>query len=62
MDSTFEGGRELGEQPSEVSVEDQLHWTKLREAFRRSGGRPRKNDPVREFGMKRTSGLFRLPY
>jgi hypothetical protein len=34
----------------------------MRDDFRRRGGRPRKDDPVWVFGMKRKSILFRLPY
>jgi hypothetical protein len=62
MQSAFAGGCNYGDKPPEVSVEDQLCWAALREDFRRRGGRPRKDDPVRIFGMKRKSLLFRLPY
>ena len=62
MQSAFAGDCDYENKPPEVSVEDQLCWAALREDFRRQGGRPKKDDPVRIFGMKRKSLLFRLPY
>ena len=35
LESVFEGGCNMVDRPSEVSVEDQLHWAHLRETFRR---------------------------
>lgn len=62
MESEFGEGQDLGEKPSEVTVADQLHWAELEATFRRCGGRPMKDDPIRVTGMKQKSMLFRLPY
>ena len=43
-------------------MEDQLQWATLWEDFIRQGERPQKDDPVRVFGIKRRSLLFRLPF
>ena len=60
--TSFNGAVEHRGPPEPIQVAEILRWGNLRDAFTLRGGIPRAEDPAREFGIKRVSALFSLPY
>lgn len=58
----FNGSPEYNGPPRRVTSSDILRWGHLRESFVHRGGGQPSEDPVRRFGIKRVSSLFKLPY
>jgi hypothetical protein len=58
----FDGREEHQEPPLPVTREDVVRWGRLREAWQEDGGTPLTSDPMRQYGIKKVSGLYQLPY
>jgi hypothetical protein len=58
----FDGKEEFRCPPDLVSGEDVLCWGQVREAWKEDGGAPAGSDPVRQYGIKKVSELYQLPY
>ena len=58
----FNGRPEHNGPPRRVTADDILRWGGLRESFMQRGGGLPAEDPARQFGVKRVSALFKLPY
>ena len=62
FDAQSFGSVERGRAPDPPTGTQVLNWGRERERWLVEEGRPGQNDPVRRHGIKRVSGLFRLPY
>ena len=60
--TAFDGEDELRSPPEPITVEETMRWGRLRESFVLRGSSPKSEDPAREYGVKRVSCLFALPY
>jgi hypothetical protein len=45
-----------------VTGEDIVRWGAVKEAWKADGGTPLNIDPVRQYGIKKVSGLYQLWY
>jgi hypothetical protein len=58
----FDGIEDHGTAPVPITGEDVVHWASVREASKADGTTPLSSDPAREYGIKKLSGLYQLPY
>jgi hypothetical protein len=59
---TVDGKEEVRLSPLPITGEDVVRWGRVREAWREDGDTPLVLDPVRQYGIKKVSGLYQLPY
>ena len=58
----FDGNDELRGPPDPITAEDVQRWGRLRQDYVLRGGAPASEDLARQYGVKRISSLFSLPY